>query len=119
MRLRKWVDFGQEVEVEIGLDDVRSALAEAFDNVTRDRLGENGPNQCDVLLAINCIGTFFNALTDEQVNLLTSTQRQVVSQFLNNQAKRFTSPAENARSGQSGIRSRSSMRAWPRSQSST
>lgn len=89
MKIRKWVDMGQEVEVEIGADDIRSALSEAFSRVMQDRLGEEGPTRQEVTLALNDIAIFFNALTDQQIDLLTLGQRNIVQVFLFKAAERF------------------------------
>lgn len=89
MKIRKWVDFGQEVDVEIGMEDIRSALGEAFSNVTADRLGEERPNRGNVARALNSIAGFLNALTDEHVALLSSAARSTVRTFLVKAADRF------------------------------
>jgi hypothetical protein len=81
--------MGAEVQVEIGADDVRLALAEAFAAVTVDRLGENPPDKNDVVRAISSIGTFLNALTDEQISLLNDKQQEITSDFLGKNAERF------------------------------
>jgi hypothetical protein len=89
MKVSKWVDMGQEVDVEIGADDIRCALAEAFAVVTEDRLGEEGPNRNDVTYALNSIGAFLKALTDDQIALLGKPSRKLIKEFLETQAKRF------------------------------
>lgn len=38
MRISMWVEMSQEVEVEIGADDIRAALGEAFTRVTDGQL---------------------------------------------------------------------------------
>ena len=90
MKIRQWVDMGQEVEIEIGADDVRIALAEAFANVTQDRLGESGPNRAEIARALNNIAIFLKALTDEQIAMLSIDARKTVTQFLSQQADRFS-----------------------------
>jgi hypothetical protein len=35
MKISKWVEMSEEVEIEIGADDIRVALAEAFDKMPR------------------------------------------------------------------------------------
>lgn len=87
MRVTKWVDMGADVEIEIGADDVRRALDEAFSE-TEQRL-EYAVNIHDVLRAFNSIGQFLNALTDEQIALLNDAQRKVIGAFLNKAASRF------------------------------
>jgi hypothetical protein len=89
MKVTKWVDMGQDVEISIGADDIRIALAESFDIVTRDRLGEEGPTRFDITSALNSIGAFLNALTDEQISLLTDGQRNLVGSFLAKSSARF------------------------------
>ena len=89
MKVSKWVDMGQEVDVEIGADDIRCALAEAFAVATEDRLGEEGPNRNDVMYALNSIGAFLKGLTDEQIALLSPAQHRIIGEFLYDQSKRF------------------------------
>ena len=43
MKVSNWVDIGQEVEIEIGLDEIRGVMAEAFANV--DCLFDNTDEQ--------------------------------------------------------------------------
>ena len=92
MQIRKWVDMGQEVKVEIGMEDIRAALSECFETVTQDRLGEEGPNRAEVVMAINSIANFLNALTDSHIEKLTDVQRDVIHNFLSRSAERFKLP---------------------------
>ena len=89
MKVSKWIDMGQEVEVEIGMDDIRAALNEAFSRVTTDPLGEEGPNVRTVMMAFNGLANFLNALTDAQIAMLTSVQQDVIRNFLARSAERF------------------------------
>jgi hypothetical protein len=89
MKISKWVDMGAEVDIEIGLDDVRGTLAEAFANITDDRLGEPGPNAAEVRKTLNMVGQFLKALTDEQIELIGRPSRMIVGAFLAAQAKRY------------------------------
>ena len=91
--------MGQEVDVEIGADDIRCALAEAFAVVAEDRLGEEGPNRNDITHALNSIGAFLKALTNEQIALLTDGQRKIIGDFLWEQSKRYNAYQEQAVSG--------------------
>lgn len=97
MRIEKWVDFGQEVTVEIGVEDVRGALAEAFANVTNDRLGEEKPTARDVMRCFNLIATFLVALTDEQIGMLNDAQQRIIREYLLRQGARYKE-----RAGQNG-----------------
>lgn len=91
MKISKWVDMGQDVDIEIGVDDIRGALAEAFARVTEDTqwLGDSPPNSNDVVLALSNIGSFLRALTDAQIAMLNSKQRATIAKFLTEQAERF------------------------------
>lgn len=98
MRISKWVDMGAEVDIDISVADIRGALAECFTEATEDRLDER-PTVHDVALALNQIGGFFNALTDEHIGLLSIAQRKTVRDFLGRQAARFTAAIENTEVG--------------------
>jgi hypothetical protein len=88
MKVKKWVEMSEEIEVEIGADDVRCALGEAFARVdVRDV--DDKPNRYDVSLALNSIGQFLNGLTDEHIGLLSEGARKTVASFLEKHAKRF------------------------------
>lgn len=89
MKVSKWVDMGQEVTIEIGMEDVRAALSESFHEVTQDRLGEPGPKCGELKMALSSIATFLNALTDEHIALLNNHQRKVIEHFLSASAARF------------------------------
>ncbi len=85
MKLTTWVDLSREVEVNIGADDIREALTESFSMV------KDG-TRYDVTVALNNIGTFLNALTDEQIALLALGQRSTIEAFLRKNAERFKVP---------------------------
>jgi hypothetical protein len=88
MKISKWVDMGQEVEIEIGMDDIRAAMAECFGKVTEERLFD-APGANEVIAAFSTIGKFFNALTAEHINLLTTNQKRIVANYLADQVERF------------------------------
>jgi hypothetical protein len=87
MRVEKWVDFSQTVEIEIGADDVSAAISEAFAKVERDI--DDTPNRHDVLRCFTHIGTFLNAVKEEHIALLTDVQRKTIREFLNKNGARF------------------------------
>ena len=89
MKVSKWVDFGQDVQIDIGVEDVRSALNEAFHVVSADRLGEPGPNRPEVSYALNDIAIFLKAMRDEHIAKLTPGVREKVAAFLMEQSVRF------------------------------
>lgn len=89
MKISKWVDMGQEVEIEIGVDDIRGSLAEAFARVTNERF-EDEPTVQDVMLALNSIAQFLRALTNEQIAKMNVHQQATIAGFLDEQSKRFS-----------------------------
>jgi len=89
MNVRKWIDCSQEVDVQVGADDISAALSEAFASA-RQGIDE-GPNHRDVLSALNSIGAFLNGFTDAHIAKLTDKQREIVSHFLSKAAARFSS----------------------------
>ena len=89
MKISKWVDVGQEVDIEIGVDDIRATLQECFSTVTTDRLGVSVPNHYEVSAAFNAMANFLNALTDEHITALSITQRDVIHNYLTRSAERF------------------------------
>jgi predicted YcjX-like family ATPase len=93
MTIKKWVEFSQEVDVHIDAEDIRGTLAEAFADATkicRNQAGEERPNRQTVITALNGIGAFLNAMTDDMIAAMLPNQREIVSQFLLKAATRFT-----------------------------
>lgn len=88
MRISKWVDMGQEVEIEIGADDIRLALAEAFATTSGGVLGEV-PTKHDVTRSLNSIGAYLNAMTEEHIAKLSAGERKIIGEFLAKNAARF------------------------------
>ncbi len=92
MKVRKWVELSEEVEVEVSVEDIRLAMGEAMEPVIRDRNGEEGPSINQVLYAINAMAIFLNAITDSQISMLKLGQLSVISAFLRKAADRFAVP---------------------------
>ena len=89
MKVSKWVDMGQEVEIEIGIDDIRATLSECFDRATRDELDGKGPNRQQIIYAIDTLAKCLRALTDRHIDCLTHEQRKIIETFLFEQSKRY------------------------------
>jgi hypothetical protein len=92
MKVTKWVDYGCEVEVEVGADDIRSALNEAFYAVNQNE--EEAINIHDILYAFSSIAAFLIAFSEEQITLLKPAQRKTIAEFLTKQGERFKMPVE-------------------------
>ncbi|OGO34747.1 MAG: hypothetical protein A2W35_06535 [Chloroflexi bacterium RBG_16_57_11] len=74
----KWVEFSQEIDVEIDGRDVALSFQEAWGVIDDD----NVPKRDAIIRAIARVGTFLNALTDEQIADLNIKQRETVRKFL-------------------------------------
>jgi ABC-type transporter Mla subunit MlaD len=89
MKVSKWIETSQEIEIDVGADDINAALREAFAT----------PNQKDgqahdVLRALNTVATFLNAFDTTLIDRLTFGQRLTIEKFLRNAADRFKLPPE-------------------------
>lgn len=104
MKITKWVDMGAEVEIQIGADDIRGALNEAF-SCADQRLDE-AVNIHDVLRALNGIASFLMGISDENIARLTDKQRELIGGFLRDQAPRYLAagPAAEAQGDESGAK---------------
>lgn len=98
MKVSKWVDMGQEVEIEVGVEDIRGALAECFARVTDDNyLGEREANRAEISMAFSTLAEFLRAVSERQIDMLTHEQRRIIKQFLVEQGERYSArglPAE-------------------------
>jgi hypothetical protein len=88
MKVSKWVDFGQDVEVDISINDIAGAIAEAWGRVVNLYLDEQ-PTRNEVITAMSRSLQMFKALTDEQIANLTPEQRAVIAKNLAETAERF------------------------------
>ena len=90
MRITKWVDIGDEVGIDIDVNDIRGALTEAF---ARTEQGfEELPTITDILRAFNQIGAFLNAFEQQHIDRLTLGHRSIIAAFLSEAADRFKVP---------------------------
>lgn len=80
MKVSKWVEHSSEVEIDLGMEDIRAAIAES--------LSSHNPH--DVNGSLNTVGTFLRAFTDEQISALSPKVREIVRVFLSEAAMRFS-----------------------------
>lgn len=80
VKITKWIDCSQEVEIEIGTDDVLAALREGSEDCT--------PKQA-VFKAVNNIAHVFRKLPQSSIDELTPEARKTIADFLAEQEKRF------------------------------
>ena len=96
MTVNKWIEIAEEREVEIGADDIRCALGEAFAR-TKPRDEDDHPHRGDVLSALNSIAQFLNAFDDNLLALI-GPQRRLIADFLRRSADKFAGPSSVQRS---------------------
>ena len=77
MKVFKWVEWAQEVEIEIGSEDVHAVFTEPSATLR------------EVLYQMNSIAVFLKGLPKERIEEFTDGQREVCSNFLMEQAERF------------------------------
>ena len=82
MRITKWVEFSQEVEISLGAEDISSLLSESL-------ISEGQETVQGVLYALNSIATFLRAIGDKQIAAMRPIQRRTVATFLAQQSGRF------------------------------
>lgn len=88
MKVKKWIELSEQAEIEISAEDIRVAMVESFEEATRDTLGEHIDKRA-VPRALNNIGAFFSALTDDHIASLTLQVRKIVADCLSKHAERF------------------------------
>lgn len=76
MKIEKWVEFGQEIEIDINAEDISLIL------------GESGTPK-DVMWEINKIANYMKGIPEKLINELPDTTREVIKTFFKEQAKRF------------------------------
>jgi hypothetical protein len=85
VKITKWIESSQEVEIEIGADDVIAALMDGSENYT--------PKQA-VFAAANKLAQVFRKLPQSSIDDLNDDQRKLIGDFLDEQAKRFRATAQ-------------------------
>lgn len=80
MKVSKWVEHSSEIEIDLGMEDIRAAIAEA--------LLSGRPH--DINGSLNTVGVFLRAFTDEQILALSPKVREIVRIFLSEAALRFS-----------------------------
>ncbi|KKL45017.1 hypothetical protein LCGC14_2359870 [marine sediment metagenome] len=77
MRIDKFIDFSQEVEIELSSDDISLILRE-------------DPESLNAILSnLNSVATFLKGVPSERIGELSDWQREVIAAFLTSQANRY------------------------------
>uniref|UniRef100_A0A6H1ZNW0 Uncharacterized protein n=1 Tax=viral metagenome TaxID=1070528 RepID=A0A6H1ZNW0_9ZZZZ len=77
MKITKFVQFDQEVDIELSSEDVQAIFDSEPDSL---------PN---VLYGLNTVATFLKGVSDSKIAEMTDGQREVVSKFLSTQSDRY------------------------------
>jgi len=80
MKIIKWIEYNQEIEIEIGTDDVIVALLEG---------SEDCPPKQAVTRAVNNLANVFRKMPDSAIAELSGPARHTIAEFLAEQEKRF------------------------------
>jgi hypothetical protein len=78
VKVSQWVDFGQEVEVEICVEDIRIAMQEDLDRSAADPLGE-AESRFDFKRALSSIHAFVKGIRPGQIETLSPAARKTVA----------------------------------------
>jgi len=79
MKVKTWVEFEQEVDVEVSIADVMSAISELAES-------DQAPMIRD---CISSVHRTLNRVPDERIAEMTTQQREIIFKALREQAYRF------------------------------
>lgn len=83
MKVKTWVEFEQEVDVEVSIASVMGSIEE---------LGR--ADELPMLFdCINCVHRVLRGITGEQIGAMTDKQREVIESALKGQAARYSQGA--------------------------
>lgn len=80
MKIEKFVEISDNLEIDIDADDIRACLRESINDAD---------TKATVLNTLNNIAQFINGIPDELLNEITDKQKQIVYEFMVNAANRF------------------------------
>ena len=77
MKIRKYVEFADEIQIDISAEEIRDALL------------EDPENKNTVMIALNRISQFLKAVPDSIVDQFNDYQRVLIRNAFNDFARRF------------------------------
>ena len=77
MRISKWVQFDQDVEIDLSAEDIQTI----FDN--------DESSLAYVLYGLNNVACFLKGVSDQKIGEMSEAQRKEVVNFLSTQAERY------------------------------
>jgi len=76
MKITKWIDYSQEVEIEIGAEDISVIFSD-------------DPDIKEWLYQINSIASFLTGTPTNVLEQLTPKQAQIIGQYFKDQGERI------------------------------
>ena len=77
MKVKTWIDYSSEIEVDVSIEDINSAL-----------MGEDNRYH-HICNALNNFATYIKSLDEKSISQLSNSQRKTINNFLIEQSKRF------------------------------
>ena len=77
MRIDKYIDFSQEVEIELSSEDIYLILEEDAESVPV------------VLRCLNSVATFLKGVPEARIAEMTNEQKTIIRDFLSEQSGRY------------------------------
>lgn len=85
MRITHWLEYSEEIEIELRADDISILFRESH--------AEKPEHAITIMLNnLNSVAGFLRGIPDEVINELSDGQRETISKFLKEEGDRF-SPA--------------------------
>ncbi len=85
MRISKYIEFCQEVEIDLSSDDITEIIDRDSDSLQ------------NVLWGLNSIATFLKGISDSKMAEMSPEQRKYVRDFLLTEAERYNMPLKQMR----------------------
>jgi hypothetical protein len=79
MKIKKWIDYSQEVEIDLSSEDISLILGEC----------EGADGVKNTFYEINSIATFLKGIPDSIITEMSDGQKEAISAFFEEQGKRF------------------------------
>ena len=77
MKIQKWVDYSQEVEIELSAEDIQLIFDSDSDSLP------------SIFRCLNSVAAFLKGISDGKIEEMDPGQRKVITEFLTTQAARF------------------------------
>lgn len=82
MKITKYVEFGQEVEIDVSAEDILMSIF-CVDDESTESVVRSALNNCAVCAVV------FSGVSDERIAAMSETLRHGIREFLLTQAERY------------------------------